>query len=176
MYLQGRPVRLRYLVAPKFADNLTLFQPGGTFCPPSARSHLKYPCRYVPDYLYSKSLHTKGQKISKKKICCPGFFQKKECWGISMYWNCPNVRFLEEIQDTIICFWDFLTFSKWTIFNKMTLQESRMNVFSRSLRRQWDLGPFISKEHNTISAKWNKGQCTKSWDLILENTCTCKQC
>ena len=37
------------MVAAKFSDTLTLFHPGGRFCPPSAWSHLHFSCGYVPE-------------------------------------------------------------------------------------------------------------------------------
>ena len=37
---------------------------------------------------------------------------KNERWGNFMYWKLPQRSFFGRIQDTIICFWDLLTFSR----------------------------------------------------------------
>jgi hypothetical protein len=65
-------------VAPKFSDTLTLYPPGGggRFCPPSQRSHLNFPCGYVPGYHINaikadelvKNGPTKCSKISSDSI------------------------------------------------------------------------------------------------------------
>ena len=57
--------------------------------------------------------HTKGQKISEKKMVS-WILPKNERWGIFMYWKLPQRSLFGRIQDAIICFWDLLTFSKYT--------------------------------------------------------------
>jgi hypothetical protein len=43
-----KDVSARVTGGPKFSDTLTLFQPGGKFCPPSQRSNLNYAHGFVP--------------------------------------------------------------------------------------------------------------------------------
>ena len=49
---------------------------------------------------------------SQKKNMLSWILPKNKRWGHFMYWKLPQRSFFGRIQDTIICFWDLLTFSR----------------------------------------------------------------
>ena len=79
------------------------------------------------------SQFTKGQKISKKKSCCPGFFQKPNAGAILCSENCPSVRFLEESRTSLFFLSRLLTFSMYLTVTQL-LSHKNVHIFVKAGR------------------------------------------
>ena len=85
---------------------------------------------------------------SWKKNMLPWILPKNKCWGNFMYSKLPQRSFFGRIQDTIICFWDLLTFSRWS-----------------NAQNSWLVGDCIQHRRNGCIYMYNRMTCTNNAKL-----------